>query len=343
MLAPASTAFRPHPLLRGGHSQTLAGFYLTGRPLAYKAQQHRVALADGDQLVLHDDQPADWQPGDRAALLIHGLAGCHRSSYMPRVVAALEERGIRAFRLDLRGCGAGVGLARMPYHGGRSEDAAAALETITRLCPDSPVALVGFSMGGNIALKLLGEMGDGRCGHLDCAVAVCPPLDLHSAVRHIHRPINRLYERHFVRLLIAQVRERERRFPGCPSVPVEWRPRSLWEFDDVFTGPICGFGGAENYYRLASAVRVAHRIRLPALVIASVDDPLVPTAPLERLRHLSTVHLELTRHGGHMGFVGWRDGRSRWFDQRIVEWISSRTRAYRSPAAAECHDIRGGR
>ena len=172
MLAPASTAFRPHPLLRGGHFQTLAGFYLTGRPLAYKAQQHRVALADGDQLVLHDDQPADWQPGDRAALLIHGLAGCHQSSYMPRVAAALEERGIRVFRLDLRGCGAGVGLARMPYHGGRSEDAAAALETLTRLCPDSPVALVGFSMGGNIALKLLGELGDGRCGHLDCAVAV---------------------------------------------------------------------------------------------------------------------------------------------------------------------------
>lgn len=326
MRAPASVSFRPHPLLRGGHFQTLAGVYLPGPAIVYKARQHRITLADGDQLVLHDDCPACWRPGDRVALLVHGLAGCHRSPYMPRVAAALEERGIRAFRLDLRGCGAGAGLARMPYHGGRSEDAAAALDTIARLCPNSPAALVGFSLGGNIALKLLGELGEGRCGHLDCAVAVCPPLDLLSAVRHIHRPLSRLYERHFVRLLVAQVRGRERHVPGCPTVCLEQLPRSLWEFDDVFTAPVCGFGRADDYYRLASAVRVADGIRLPTLVIAAEDDPLVPTAPLERLRRCETVEIEIARHGGHLGFVGWRDGR-RWLDRRIVEWISSKAPA----------------
>ncbi|HQU44402.1 MAG TPA: alpha/beta fold hydrolase, partial [Pirellulales bacterium] len=169
-----------------GHFQTLAGVYLPGRRFVYKARQHRVTLDDGDQIVLHDDCPEGWQPGDRVALLIHGLAGCHQSIYMLRIAARLEELGVRAFRMDLRGCGAGVGLARLPYHAGRSEDAAAALETIARLCPASPVALVGFSMGGNIALKLLGELGEERCGHLDRAVAVCPPFDLLAAVRHVH-------------------------------------------------------------------------------------------------------------------------------------------------------------
>ncbi|OYV87501.1 MAG: hypothetical protein B7Z73_10010 [Planctomycetia bacterium 21-64-5] len=160
------------PCLRSRAGQVASSLRVNGHAVT------TARLHDGDQIVLHDDCPEGWQPGDRVALLIHGLAGCHQSIYMLRIAARLEELGVRAFRMDLRGCGAGVGLARLPYHAGRSEDAAAALETIARLCPASPVALVGFSMGGNIALKLLGELGEERCGHLDRAVAVCPPFDL---------------------------------------------------------------------------------------------------------------------------------------------------------------------
>lgn len=323
MIAHDSISFRPHPLLRGGHAQTLAGVYLPGPRVVYRARQHVVTLSDGDQIVLHDDCPPGWCEGDRTALLIHGLAGCHQSRYMSRIAGKLERQGVRTFRMDLRGCGAGLGLARQPYHSGRSEDAAAALETIAELCPSSPTALIGFSLGGNIALKLLGELGDKRCGNLDRTVAICPPFDLLPAVIHLHRNLGRLYERYFVRRLMMQVHQRERAFPNLPAVVIRRTPRSLYEFDDVFTGPVCGFGNADEYYRLASAARVCESIRLPALVIGAADDPLVPSAPLERLRGCPTVELQITRHGGHLGFIGWREGNGRWLDARIAEWVTA--------------------
>jgi hypothetical protein len=242
---------------------------------------------------------------------------------MSRIAGKLERQGVRAFRMDLRGCGAGVGLARQPYHSGRSEDAAAALEVIAEFCPNSPAALIGFSMGGNIALKLLGELGERRCGHLDRAVAICPPFELLPAVLHLHRYPNRLYERYFVRRLVMQVYQRELAIPDLAPFKFRRVPQSLFEFDDVFTAPVCGFGRAVDYYRLASAARLCESIRLPALVIAAEDDPLVPAAPLERLRDCPSVELQITRHGGHLGFVGWREGDRRWLDARIVEWVSS--------------------
>lgn len=323
MIANDHCPFRPHPLLRGGHAQTLAGVYLPSPRLVYRARQHVVTLPDGDRIVLHDDCPSGWQAGDRVALLIHGLSGCHQSRYMSRIAGRLEQQGVRAFRMDLRGCGAGVGLARLPYHSGRSADAAAALEKIAEICPNSPAALVGFSLGGNIALKLLGELGDRPCGHLDRAVAVCPPFDLLSAVEQVHRPHNRLYERYFLRRLVGQVQACQRAMPDLPAVDFRRPPRSLFEFDDRFTAPVCGFGRAADYYRLASAARVADGIRLPVLVIAAEDDPLVPPAPLERLRDRPSVDLQITRHGGHLGYVGWGEGDRRWLDARIAGWVTA--------------------
>lgn len=320
-IAPALTLFRPHPLLRNGHAQTIAAAYLPAPRAAGTARQHQVEVPDGDRVVLHDDCPATWQAGDRVALMIHGLSGSHGSSYMIRLATRLAQAGVRTFRMDLRGCGAGVALARLPYHSGRSDDAAAALCHIAQVCPASPATLVGFSLGGNITLKLVGELGEAACGHLDRAVAICPPIDLAPAVEQIHWPRNRLYERHFIKSLVRAIRERERAIPDLPVAEFRPLPRSLWEFDDVFTAPVCGFGGAANYYRQSGAIRVAHRVRLPTLVIASQDDPLVPVAPLERLRGNQAVELRITRHGGHVGYIGWRAHRS-WLNEQIVEWVT---------------------
>lgn len=319
------TPFRQHPLLRGGHVQTLAGVFLPGARHPYRAQQLRVQLADGDQIVLHDDCPAGWRPGDRTALLIHGLAGCHQSPYMQRIAARLAERGVRTFRMDLRGCGAGFGLARLPYHGGRSEDAAAAIAAIAETCPGSPTTAIGFSLGGNITLKLLGELGDASCGGLDSAIAVCPPIDLQAAVERMALPLNRPYDRHFVRLLLRQLRERQRKLPDAPAPAFKRSPWGLWEFDDQYTAPVSGFGSAANYYRLASSAQFAAAIRRPTLVIASRDDPLAPWRPLQPLADLPCVQLEITERGGHLGFIGTAgiDPDRRWLDWRIVEWVAA--------------------
>jgi hypothetical protein len=329
--------FTPHVLLRGGHAQTLAGVYLPGHRPRYRAERHQVMLSDGDQLVLHDDCPSGWQRGDRSALLIHGLAGCHESGYMHRIADKLGVRGVRAFRMDLRGCGAGLGLARMPYHSGRSEDAAAALEAIAALLPQSPTTLVGFSLGANITLKLLGELGSRPCGNLDSAVAVCPPIDLAACSRRISQASNRLYDRHFVRLLLEQLALRRRVVGDAVGVEFVRRPRSLWEFDNTFTAVVCGFGTAENYYRVASAAQFIERIRIPTLILASRDDPLVPCEALERLRPPDGVRVHLTDRGGHLGFVGRGgvDPDRRWMDWRVVDWVLARgALAAGRPAAA---------
>ena len=315
--------FRPHRFLPGGHAQTLAGIFLPGTCQPEKAKQHLVELPDGDRLVLHDDAPACWRPGQRTALLIHGLAGCHGSPYMRRIAARLNAGGVRTFRMDLRGCGAGIRLARLPYHSGRSEDAAAALVEIARLCPGSPTTMLGFSLGGNIALKLLGEVGAAPPGHLDSGVAVGPPVDLLACVEALGRPRNRLYDRYFAWMLLRRLAERRRLFPEALTVDFQRRPRGLYEFDDAFTAPLCGFGNAENYYRRSSSSQFLPAIALPTLILAAADDPLVTSEPLRSARLSPSTQLHLARQGGHLGFVGRRGGDPdrRWMDWRVVRWV----------------------
>ncbi len=327
--------FRPHPLLRTGHLQTLAGVFLPQRGIEENARQHRVLFDDGDQSALHDDAPASWRPGDRTALLIHGLAGSHASPYMQRIARKLNDRGIRTFRMDLRGCGAALGLARLPYHSGRSDDAAAALRMVAALCPESPTTLIGFSLSGNIALKLLGEAPDNLPANLDCAAAVCPPVDLLQCVQSLARGVNRFYDRHFVRLLVEQVTMQRRLLSDIPALDAKRLPRGVFEFDDAYTAPVCGFGTAANYYRLSSSAQFVPAIKLPTLILAAEDDPLVPSAMFRNLKIPKAVTLFLTDSGGHLGFIGRNNGDPdrRWMDWRVVEWATSESPVISHPVA----------
>src|SRR5262249_40366522 len=137
-----------------------------------------VLLPDGDRLVLHDSLAEGWKPGRPVALLVHGLSGSHASGYMRRVASLLLRRGVRAIRMDLRGCGRGAALSRKTYNGASSHDVRAAVEHIQRECEASPLALLGFSLGGNIVLKLAGEAVDAPLPQLTCVVVVAPPIDL---------------------------------------------------------------------------------------------------------------------------------------------------------------------
>jgi uncharacterized protein len=327
--------FEPHPLVRGAHAQTLVGAYLPTRHRRYQATRRTVALADGDHLVLHDDCPPRWRPGDRSALLIHGLGGCHESGYMRRIAHKLNDRGVRAFRMDLRGCGAGAALARLPYHSGRSEDAAAALGAIAEWLPESPTTLVGFSLGANITLKLLGELEGSACGNLDRAMAVCPPIDLAACSKRISQSVNRFYDRYFLRHLLTQLRTRCQLVPDAPAGAFSRRPRSLWEFDNQFTAVVCGFGTADAYYRAASSGPLIERIKTPTLVLASRDDPLVPFEALAQAKAPPDVTVVLTQSGGHLGFIGRGgvDADPRWMDWRVVDWASQPAPAVERRAA----------
>lgn len=323
-LSAAFPPFVPARWLRGGHRQTLAGVFWPNPPYPYHATQYRVTLDDGDEVVLHDDCPAGWREGDRAALLIHGLTGSYQSHYMLRTAYKLKERGIRAFRLDLRGCGAGVGLARLPYHCGRSEDARAALLEIARLCPSSAVTVVGFSLGGNITIKLLGELAGESCGGLDSAITVCPPIDLERCNQNLARFPNRIYDKHFVKHMVRSVHTTRQLRPDMPFEQFRKKPRLIKEFDHEFTAPLGGYRDVEHYYDMASGLRYLPLIRHPLLLVAPHDDPMIPTYLYENASPSPWVDLIHPAGGGHLGFVARRgiDRDPRWMDWRILDWIA---------------------
>jgi predicted alpha/beta-fold hydrolase len=315
--------FVPHPLVPGGHLQTLFGFYASPSRCEERAKRHFVHLDDGDTIVLHEDQPCRWATGDPVALLIHGLAGCHRSAYMQRIAARLVDRGVRTFRMDMRGCGAGQGLARRTTHCGRYADAASAVQHIARLAPDSPAALVGFSLGGAIALNLASELEDRPCGHLSRVLALCPPVDLPTNSRHFERPLIRFYDRFFTRRLWQQFGQCAHEWAADVVIDPNCRPRRLRQVDEWITAPLGGFDSADEYYRLASAAPKLSRIQIPTVIVAADDDPIVPADPLRNCVASPAVKTIITRGGGHLGYVARANGDPdlRWLDWRIVEFV----------------------
>jgi uncharacterized protein len=317
--------FEPHPLLRNRHAQTLAGTYLPASQYPYAAKLHRIPLADGDAVVIHDDTPAEWSSDGRVAVLIHGLAGCHSSPYMTRVAAKLNAAGVRTFRMDMRGCGAGAGLSSRPYHAGRSEDAAAVLRCVERLCPKASITLVGFSLSGNIVLKLVGGSPEVVPGNVVKVAAICPAIDLGRCVRSLVGPVQRMYDRYFVRELCHQIRGNRQLNAELPAIDASRRMKSMFDFDDFYTGPVCGFGSADNYYASSSARKHIEQIQRPTLILAAEDDPLVTIECFQGLRIPANVLLHITPHGGHLGYVGKRgvDPDSRWMDWRIVDWVTA--------------------
>ncbi|MCG8584906.1 MAG: alpha/beta fold hydrolase [Pirellulales bacterium] len=315
--------FRPHGLFRGGHVQTLAAAYLTGRTPEKDTRRHRVRLADDDVIVLHDDCPEDWQPPGRIAILMHGLAGCHQSRYMTRIAAKLSARGVRVFRMDHRGCGAGRGLARLPYHAGATNDLRSVIDFVTQLAPQASLSLVGFSLSGNIVLGLLGQEGQPLSG-IRSAIAVCPPVDLHAACEAMDRRFpHRWYGRHFVQLLMRQVREKQRLRADAPRVYFREMPKRLRDFDDQYTAPLSGFADVDDYYTRASSQPLLANNSIPTLLLASRDDPMVPIHSIEDASLSESTKLVIADRGGHLGFLAKRNGEPdrHWMDWRVVDWI----------------------
>jgi predicted alpha/beta-fold hydrolase len=235
--------FWPLPFLGNPHVQTLLGNMWNGLIGCLPCLERQVVLPDGDRLVVHDSQPRIGRSLSRTAVLIHGLAGSHESGPVQRLARVLLNFGIRVALLDLRGAGRGAALARRGYNGGCSDDVRAALAEIHRWNPASSLCLIGFSLGGNIALKLAGEAADQPIPGLERVAAVAPPIDLERCAALLALPRNRPYEQHFVRLLIGQVQRQRRYFPDLRRV--RFPPgTTLRLFDDLYTAPQGGFTDA---------------------------------------------------------------------------------------------------
>jgi predicted alpha/beta-fold hydrolase len=314
--------FQPPAWLRNGHLQTLAALALVGPRPSKSPIRHQIKLPDGDTIVLTEDRPPAWHSGDRVAVLVHGLAGSHLSPYMRRIAHKLAHAGVRTFRLDLRGCGAGDGLAKLPYHAGLTADLRAAIAEVACQAPSSPVALVGFSLGGNMVLKLLGEPA-GAPGNVNRGIAICPPIDLADCCRSLDHGLARFYDRHFVSLLTKKAREELQRLANRDGGKLV-RPRTLFQFDDCYTAPVSGFKNAEHYYEESGAAAYIANIKVPTTVLAANDDPVVPKSVFANVTWPTNVRLIETQHGGHLGYIARRgtDPDGCWMDWRVVDWVT---------------------
>jgi uncharacterized protein len=316
-------AFRPLPCLTHPYLQTIVAAKLTWSREP-PSTTHLVELSDGDTIAMEVSTPRGWRPHDPTAVLLHGLCGSHRSPYMQRLARKLWRSGLRAIRMNLRGCGSGRGLARYPYHSGRSADVLAVLESLLQTTPQSPVTLIGFSLGGNIVLKLAGELSAGVPDNLQRVIAVCPPADLVACSRLLQQPANRFYNRYFTRLLCAEAFDRHSRFPDLRRVelPAEL---SIYAFDESYTAPQCGFRDALDYYRQCSAAPLVPRLTIPGHILFAADDPLIDAHMFDGVALPPYVQVIRTRYGGHLGFLGRPGGAGGYhaMDAQLLVWITA--------------------
>lgn len=327
-------SFRPLPLLGNSHVQTLLGTLWKGRLPELAATERLVGLPDGDRLVAHISVPPSWQPGGWTALLVHGLSGSHQSSYLLRLGSVLFSRGIRIVRLDLRGAGRGEPHARKTYNGGCSDDVRAVLDELRHDDPGGRLIAIGFSLGGNIILKLAGEATSRPVPGLECVAALAPPIDLERCSAMLAERRNWLYDQHFARALVKQALRQQRYFPDEPPIRFP-RRMTLRLFDELYTAPRGGYRDALDYYRRASSGPLIARIGLPAFIMTAVDDPFVAIEPFRHLNLPGNIEMHLIPKGGHLGFLG-RDGTGgiRWAERQLANWVLSTLPRLPRPSAA---------
>lgn len=316
--------FEPFPFIEDPHKQTIISslFNFLFEP---ESSQKIVRLPDGDQISLEITTPKEWKPTDLTVMFVHGLCGSHKSPNLVRMAKRLEPLGIRAVRYNMRGCGSGRGLSKNIYHCGRSEDIFECLKVLKKENPESPIILVGFSLGGNIVLKLVGEMHKIAHHFLVGVIAVSPPVELHSSILMLGDDNNAMYEKYFYKLLREDVHYRHGKFKDLPPVKL---PRNLkiYEFDQLYTAPFCGFKSAEDYYNKCSAAHVVSDIAIPCKILLAEDDPIISPQSLDAYKLPSNVSVFKTKKGGHMGYLG-KDPEHPdqkgfyWLDSLLVDWI----------------------
>lgn len=297
--------YRPRRLLRNGHAMTV---YCWARTRTFPRLPAPVArffdVEPGTRVLAH----CYWQPdaAARPALIaLHGLEGSSEAHYMLGIADKAYAAGWSAILLNQRNCGGTERFSPGLYHSGLTADVDYVLRELAATAGLARMAVAGYSLGGNLALKLAGEYGADAPAALRAVGAVSPILEVSACVHALERPANSAYQWNFVRGLRDRMRRKDRHHPGTFPIGRLDSVRSVRQFDDLFTAPHFGFADAEDYYHRVSALRVVDRIAVPTLVISAADDPFVPASLFDdpALRRNPVVTTIVTRHGGHCGFV----------------------------------------
>ncbi|MGD0182683.1 MAG: alpha/beta fold hydrolase [Terriglobales bacterium] len=310
--------------LRGGHVQTLASFFLPRRITLPTAEKRLIEVERGVQVLCH----CHWQPDRKNALtviIVHGLEGSSESQYMLGIAAKGTAVGMNVVRMNQRNCGGTDALSPTLYHSGRSQDIAAVAQNLIHEDGISRFALAGFSMGGNLVLKLAGEWGREAPPQLRAVAAVCPSVNLAASADALHLTGNRLYEYYFMWQLRRRLRMKARLFPQVFETARMRGVTSLRDFDDKVTAYYCGFEGASDYYERSAAANVVDRIAVPTLILHAANDPFIRILPQTRQKIISNPNIAFveTEDGGHCSFIAEaNDGDDgRWAEQQVVEFL----------------------
>jgi predicted alpha/beta-fold hydrolase len=316
----------------GAHLQTLWG-KLARRPPDVATRVERWATPDGDELEIRRlDAPAGSGPDVPRLLLLHGLEGTIRSHYLRGLLDQARRRGWAADVLIFRGCNGQIPRAARFYHSGETGDLDFVVRRLVQDYPTQPLVAAGFSLGGNVLLKWLGEQGSRVPLQLKATVAVSVPYDLERGSRHIERGFSRLYTRHFLATLRRKALAKLAHHPGLFDEARLNEARTLYDFDETVTAPVHGFKGASDYYSRSSSLQFLTGIRRRTLLVSAYDDPFLPREVLDGVvkvaRGNPALIVEFHEHGGHVGFIA---GRVPWqpiyyAEERIAGFLSTAIR-----------------
>jgi uncharacterized protein len=274
-----------------------------------------VELGDHDRLACKVSVPTTWKPTERTIVLVHGLGGSDSSGYMIRLSRKCYENNYKVYRVNLRACGEWKGLSKLPSYAGASADLLHVLQACKKESPESEITLIGYSLGGNIALKLAGELGDMTSRYLAHLIAISPPLDLSDSIRLIMQKKHALYHSYYLKNFSAQVR------PWLLA-----SPRSIYEIDQTVIAPHWGYQSAEEYYLKCSSKAFLPAIQIKSDVLLSEDDPFIDLSALQGIVLSRQVKVWITNTGGHMGYIGKTrpEYHSYWLDQQLLKWIAKK-------------------
>ena len=315
----ADATFKPTPWLPGPHLPTIWASACRRIP-ALDLERERIELPDGDFVDL------DWtrDNGGAVVVILHGLEGSHESAYARGMLAALEHAGYRGVLLNFRSCSGVPNRLDRNYHSGDTGDVAFIVELIDQRSNQRPFAAVGYSLGGNVLLKWLGELGSQV--RLTTAVAVSVPFELGACATRLDQGFSRVYQWRLVRSMKNKFKEKFRDRPAPLDLDDVDSLDTFWTYDDAVTAPLHGFKDVHDYYASSSSRQFLGRIELPTLILHAKNDPFVPASAIPTAQELGAkVTVELCRGGGHVGFVsGWLPGRYEyWLEQRIVRHLNN--------------------
>lgn len=319
---PVFEPFVPRTYLRNRHAMTLAGNFLPRKNNLPKAEECLYRVEEETQVLCH----CHWQPEAEhkpTVIIVHGLEGSSLSQYVIGNASKAWDAGMNIVRMNMRTCGGTLQLTPSLYHSGLSSDVGAVLRAVIEQKKVRQVGLIGYSMGGNLVLKLAGELGTDAPAELKVVAAVSPAADLAASADAMHVGGNRIYEWKFLLSLMRTFERKRKLFPEIYKKVERW-PGSIREFDDVVTARYCGFESAQDYYTRAAAARVIDKIALPTLVVHAADDPFIRFLPETRASMVANPHITLleTTHGGHCAFLAPSDEYDgRWAERQIMHFF----------------------